>query len=74
MNAKEFIKLVEEQKPESNDIAANTWHMMRRIANHYKTCPDCCDSFNDMEYDNLTLRDIAILMEENSEIEDWTCQ
>ena len=74
MNAREFIKLVEEQRPESNDIDANTWRMMKRVANHYKMCPECCDSFDDMEYDDLTLQDIAEMMNENSEIEDWICQ
>ena len=74
MNANKFIKLVDEQRPENNDIAAKTWRMMRTVAEHYKTCNECMDSFDDMEYDDLTLQDIAILMEEHPDIEDWICQ
>lgn len=74
MNAKEFISLMREETQGNTDIAADIWHLMRQVADHYDQCQDCRDAFDDMAYDDMTLLDLADMMVEYGDIEDWTCQ
>ena len=72
MKAKEFIRLMREEPQGNSDIAAPTWAAMRRIAAHYDECEDCRDAFDDMEYDDDTLLEMAERIEQTIEA-DWMC-
>ena len=72
MKAEEFIRLVREETQRNSDIAAPTWAAMKRIAAHYDECADCRDAFDDMEYDEETLLEMAERIEQTTE-SDWMC-
>lgn len=72
MKAEEFIRLMREETQGNSDIATPTWAAMRRIADHYDECEDCRDAFDDMEYDDDTLLEMAERIEQTIEA-DWMC-
>ena len=61
-----------EETQGNSDIAAPTWAAMKRIAAHYDECKDCRDAFDDMEYDDETLLEMAERIEQTEET-DWMC-
>lgn len=73
MQATEFVKLMAEETQGNTDIAAPTWAAMQRIAAHYNQCPECRDAFDDMEYDDEDLLDMAAMIEQSNEA-DWVCE
>ena len=72
MNAQQFIDAMRNETQGNTDIAASTWAAMRRIAAHYEECEDCRDAFDDMEYDDETLLELAERIEQTEEA-DWVC-
>ena len=72
MNAMQFIQLMREETQGNSDIAAPTWAAMKRIAAHYDECEDCRDAFDDMEYEDETLLEMAERIEQTEEA-DWMC-
>ena len=72
MNAMQFIRLMREETRGNTGIAAPTWAAMRRIAAHYDECEECRDAFDDMEYDDETLLELAERIEQAEE-ENWMC-
>lgn len=73
MDAKEFIKMVQEETQGNTDIAAETWAAMRRIAAHYEQCEECRDAYDLMEYDDEDLLEMALRIEQTKEAE-WVCE
>ena len=74
MNANEFIRAVREETQGNTDIASDIWHMMRQIADHYDECKDCRDAFDDMEYDDETLLELSVRIEQHAILGDWICE
>lgn len=73
MKALEFIKMMNGVRLENTDISAPTWATMRRIAAHYEQCPNCRTAYDEMEYDDEDLLQIAARIESSNEA-DWVCQ
>jgi predicted anti-sigma-YlaC factor YlaD len=73
MKALEFVKMMNAETQGNTDIAAPTWAAMRRIAAHYEQCPECRDAYDDMEYDDEDLLEMAARIEQSNEA-DWVCQ
>lgn len=63
---------MQEETQGNSDITAPTWAAMKRIAAHYDECEDCRDAFDDMEYDEETLLEMAERIEQTIEA-DWMC-
>jgi len=72
MKAIEFVALMAEETQGNTDISAPTWAAMQRIAAHYEVCGECRDAFDDMEYDDEDLIEMATRIEATDEA-DWVC-
>jgi hypothetical protein len=72
MKALEFVKMMNDETQGNTDIYAHTWAMMRRIAAHYDQCRECRDAFDDMEYDDDNLLEMAARIVLANEA-DWVC-
>ena len=72
MKALEFVEMMREETQGNTDIAAPTWAAMRRIAEHYEQCTECRQAFDDMEFDDEDLLEIAARIEQTEEA-DWVC-
>ena len=72
MDANTFVRLMREETKGNTDIAEQTWAAMRRIADHYDECAECRQAFDEMEYDDETLLELAARIEQTDE-KDWIC-
>ena len=75
MNARELIGSVEIEvvhKWRNSDLPTETQRLLEDIAEHYAVCEECCDAFDDMDYDHTTLHDFCELLD-GTELSDWMC-
>ena len=72
MDANTFIKLMKSDNARNNDIPVVTWAVMERIAKHYENCEECRTAFDEMEYTDEYLFEIAARIDTTDE-KDWMC-
>ena len=73
MKALEFVKMMREETHGNTDIAASTWYFMTRMADHYDQCRECREAFDDMQYDDEDLLEVAARIEQTKKDSDWIC-
>lgn len=77
MNAKELIAAVKSAKSngwENSDLYDGVQTLLERIAEHYETCDECRDAFDDMSYEEETLKDMELLFLQNMDLNRWVCE
>jgi hypothetical protein len=77
MDAKTLINLVKFEKLDSwqnSDLYDGVQTLLEQIAVHYESCQECREAFDDMSYDEETLKDMEILFLQNMDINKWICE
>jgi hypothetical protein len=78
MKALELISQVAECRSErwqNSDIPSGGERLLEVIADHYKTCEECRETFDLMEYDEETLIDLwHDFMAQTEDPADWICE
>ena len=76
MNAKELINQIDQTHSnnwKNSYIDIEIQILLELIALHYKVCQDCRESFDDMEYDQTTLKEMEPIFQENNNLDLWIC-
>lgn len=76
MNANQLIELVEKEKEndwENSDIGAFEEGTLETITDHFKTCEDCRNTFDSMNYPETILLDFSFRISNSNSIYDWIC-
>lgn len=77
MNANELITQVQECKSErwqNSDIPTSGERLLEIIADHYETCEECRDTFDEQEYEETTLIELwHSFMAASEAPEEWIC-
>ena len=76
MNAKELIRQVNEQKANdwrNSDLYRDVERLLEKIAQHYETCEDCRQAFDDTEYEEETLKEMEAYFINDMQLNVWTC-
>lgn len=73
MQAKELIEAVKAGW-ENSDLYDGVQTLLEQIAEHFETCEECRDSFDDMGYEEETLKDMELLFLQNMDLNKWVCE
>lgn len=76
MDAKELIRQVNEQKAKgwkNSDLCRGVEQLLEKIAQHYETCEDCRQAFDDTEYEEETLKEMEAYFINDMQLNVWTC-
>jgi hypothetical protein len=77
MNAEELIKQIQECKSEgwqNSNIPSGGEKLLEIIADHYVTCEECRDTFDEQEYEETTLIELwHSFMAANEDPYEWIC-
>ena len=77
MDAKTLINLVKSEKRNSwqnSDLYDGVQTLLEQIAAHYENCQECREAFDDMFYEEETLKDMELLFLQNMDISRWICE
>ena len=77
MDAKTLINLVKSEKRNSwqnSDLYDGVQTLLEQIAVHYENCQECREAFDDMFYEEETLKDMELLFLQNMDISRWICE
>jgi hypothetical protein len=77
MNAKELIRQVKVEKStgwKNSDLYVGVEKLLEEIVSHYEHCEECRDAFDDMGYEEETLKDMELLFMQNMDLERWICE
>ena len=77
MDAHTLINLIKSEKSNSwqnSDLYDGVQTLLEQIAVHYESCQECRDAFDDMSYDEETLKDMELLFLQNMDISRWICE
>jgi len=72
MDAKGLIEAVKAGW-ENSDLYDGVQTLLEQIAKHYETCEECRDAFDDMGYEEETLKDMELLFLQNMDLSRWVC-
>ncbi len=72
MNAKELIEAVKAGW-ENSDLYDGVQTLLEQIAEHFETCEECRDAFDDIGYEEETLKDMELLFLQNMDLNRWVC-
>ena len=76
MNATKLIKQINQEHGknwQNSDIDMEIQILLELIALHYKVCQDCREAFDDMKYDQTTLKEMEQIFKENNNLDLWIC-
>lgn len=78
MDAKTLINLVKYEKCNSwqnnNGLYDGVRTLLEQIAEHYENCQECREAFDDMFYEEETLKDMERLFLQNIDLSRWICK
>lgn len=77
MNAEELIRQVKAEKStgwKNSDLYDGVEKLLVEIVDHYERCEECRDAFDDMGYEEETLKDMELLFMQNMDLERWICE
>lgn len=77
MDAHTLINLIKSEKSNSwqnSDLYDGVQTLLEQIAVHYESCQECREAFDDMSYDEETLKDMELLFLQNMDISRWICE
>ena len=77
MDAKTLIKLIKSEKRNSwqnSDLYDGVQTLLEQIAVHYENCQECREAFDDMSYEEETLKDMELLFLQNMDLNKWICE
>jgi len=77
MNAKELIEAVKTEKSngwENSDLYDGVQTLLKKIVDHFETCEECRDAWDDMGYEEETLKEMELLFLQNMDLHRWVCE
>jgi len=77
MDAKKLIETVKSEKRngwENSDLYDGVQSLLEKISAHFEACEVCRDAFDDMGYEEETLKDMELLFLQNMDIDRWVCE
>lgn len=77
MNAKELIEAVKTEKSngwENSDLYDGVQALVKKIVDHFETCEECRDAWDDMGYEEETLKEMELLFLQNMDLHRWVCE
>ena len=77
MNAKELIEIVKAEKSngwENSDLYDGVQSLLEKIVEHIETCEECRGAWDDMGYEEETLKDMELLFLQNMDLNRWICE
>ena len=76
MKARDLIIAVCEERLtgwKNSDLYPEVQELLERIADHYDICEECRDAFDDMGYEQETLKEMEQIFMDNIEFSKWDC-